>query len=347
MSAAARAILGMLVLAVGVHAAPHGDSGAGLVVHEWGTFTSVSAVDGRDLAWNPWVGPQDLPRFVHVELPKSAARGTVRMETPVLYFYSEEPRRVSVEVGFPRGFITEWYPSAPSPRRTGRLAWTDVAVLPGSEAVLPREEAASHYYAARETDAALLRVGRQHERFLFYRGVGTFPLPLAARLEGGRVHLRAAPGAELGAVVLFESRGGRAGHAWDVLRGGEATLDRPALGTDAEGGLDLIAEQLRSSGLYPREVEAMLATWRDAWTEEGCRVFYLLPRASVDEVLPLTVKPEPAELVRVLVGRLELLTPERIRDVRQRAGGLANPGEDPDRFAFMIREAPRHELRPH
>ena len=37
---------------------------------------------------------------------------TVRMETPVLYFYSARKTTVSVAVDFPKGLITEWYPHA-------------------------------------------------------------------------------------------------------------------------------------------------------------------------------------------------------------------------------------------
>ncbi len=53
----------------------------------------------------------------------------------------------------------------------------------------------------------------------------------------------------------------------------------------------------------------MLATWRDSWFEEGLRVFYILPRTAVDSVLPMSVTPSPASLVRVFVGRVELLAP--------------------------------------
>ena len=54
----------------------------------------------------------------------------------------------------------------------------------------------------------------------------------------------------------------------------------------------------------------MLETWRDSWFEEGLRVFYVLPRAATDAALPLTIDPKPDELVRVLVGRVEVITPE-------------------------------------
>src|SRR5207245_4170326 len=39
-------------------------------------------------------------------------RGTVRMETAVLYFYSSRELDAHVKVAFPQGLITEWYPQA-------------------------------------------------------------------------------------------------------------------------------------------------------------------------------------------------------------------------------------------
>src|SRR5678815_4110751 len=35
-----------------------------LTVHEWGTFTSVTRLDGRAAVWAPLQGPGDLPCFV-------------------------------------------------------------------------------------------------------------------------------------------------------------------------------------------------------------------------------------------------------------------------------------------
>src|SRR5260221_7771480 len=65
---------------------------AGLTVHEWGTFTSIAGNDGHALTWSPLdYALSDLPEFVeHFGWTqyKVGLRGTVRMETPVLYFYS-------------------------------------------------------------------------------------------------------------------------------------------------------------------------------------------------------------------------------------------------------------------
>ena len=101
-----------------------------LTVHEWGTFTTVAGEDGRAVEWLPLSGPVDLPCFVYhyqndpliklragtwrldYENARSHLRGRVRMETPVLYFYSSGDIALNVRVEFPRGLITEWYPQA-------------------------------------------------------------------------------------------------------------------------------------------------------------------------------------------------------------------------------------------
>src|SRR5579863_6463957 len=83
-------------------------------VHEWGTFTSIAGANGMALEWQPFGGPTDLPCFVHrFQIGfKGSLSGTVRMETPVIYFYTPQATTARVHVAFPRGYITEWYPKA-------------------------------------------------------------------------------------------------------------------------------------------------------------------------------------------------------------------------------------------
>ena len=88
---------------------------SGLTAHEWGTFTSIAGRDGSAVEWLPLTGSTDLPGFVeHFRYNgfKLGLRGTVRMETPVLYFYDSRQETVSVKVSFAKGLITEWYPHA-------------------------------------------------------------------------------------------------------------------------------------------------------------------------------------------------------------------------------------------
>src|SRR5438876_9999190 len=81
---------------------------SGLIVHEWGTFTSIAGPDGTAVDWLPQGGATDLPCFVKRSQfnIKGSLSGTVRMETPVLYFYTAHDTSVSVTVRFPQGLIT-------------------------------------------------------------------------------------------------------------------------------------------------------------------------------------------------------------------------------------------------
>ncbi len=288
-----------------------------LVVHEWGTFTSVTSANGERQLWSPLTGPSDLPGFVYRSKQQTqfvrdncvkCGWAYVRMETPVLYFYADRETNVSVNVDFPKGSITEWYPQAGQVGSS--INWGSFTVTPGATANFPVEKAESHYYPARETDAAPIKLGAEHEKFLFYRGVGNFDLPIIAKLAGNQVTVKNVGREELASVVVFENRGGRIG--WQLLNSlkGETTVARPELGQTIDSLRCDLEKYLTAQGLYEKEAAAMVKTWRDSWFEEGLRVFYIVPRRATDAILPITIKPEPTELVRVLVGRVEIITPE-------------------------------------
>jgi hypothetical protein len=385
-----------------------------LTVHEWGTFTSVAGADGSAIDWDALGCKDDLPRFVNAEQYRGfkwRLDGTVRMETPVIYFYSPREIAARVKVFFPKGVITEWYPNGdnaiyeskalmdrmeaslnrlrsgsgadgsgaflvetdsavaisesgkskiysedtvykteslvqPYPtgldpllvrlskslngidtslrQVMGSIAWSDIKVQPGSAAEFPMESGPSRYYAARGTDAAPITVGEQHEKFLFYRGVGRFQVPLWARvLDNGKVAVENRSAETVPAVFLFENRGGRLGFR-NVgalppvnLMEMAVTLDRSSLdGSFSQLRLDLENALVRN-GLYPREAQAMADTWRDSWFEEGSRLIYIVPRHAIDSILPLQVEPAASQTERVFVGRIELITPETKRSVEE------------------------------
>jgi hypothetical protein len=289
-----------------------------LVVHEWGTFTSIAGENGTAVEWRPQSGPTDLPCFVernHRNV-KTSSSGTVRMETPVLYFYSPNNVTVNVTVRFRRGVITEWFPQATVSVNSrsdvgfeGAIAWTDVNVSPGLSAEFPREDGPSHYYTARQTDASPLQAGQDRERFLFYRGVGHFAPPLSATITiDGKTVVWSSRDQIIGDVILFENRGG--GIAYDVRRGQsrQLTFDAPSSSESATPRTELVSI-LTTNGLYQKEAEAMVDTWSDSWFEEGTRLFYVVSRSFIDAVVPLKIDPAPADVTRVFVGRLELITP--------------------------------------
>jgi hypothetical protein len=309
-----------------------GNPELGVTAHEWGTFTTIADGNGGSEPWSPLGGASDLPCFVerlngyaykHVPQPRNTPptqKVTVRMETPVLYFYASRKTIVSVGVDFPRGLITEWYPAASNvspgwqgtlpPVRDGHIKWNSVEIAPGENASLPETGGASHYFAARNTDSALLHLGQQQEKLLFYRGVANFGVPLSARVTGANaIELRNTGADPLALAVLFENRGGQIGYRVLHQLRGQNTIEMPAL----TGSLDSLKQDLSaalvSQGLYRKEADAMIETWRDSWFEEGMRIFYLVPRTLVDRELPLSIQPAPAKIARVFVGREEILSP--------------------------------------
>jgi hypothetical protein len=325
-----------------------------LVVHEWGTFTSIAGRDGVALDWRPLNGPSDLPKFVHtfqegtegLRHAKTPGKGDmtarVRMETPVLYFYAPNEMDVSVKVDFPKGKITEWYPQARE--ASAGIDWGKIKVMPDAAMSFPVESAHSHYYPARETDAAPVQVCRtdgkpgQQEKFLFYRGVGTFDLPLSVKVEGENVILKNLAQDEITHLIIFENQGGKIGYRLCDAFTGEMTHERPALDKSIDSLLEDLKQILVASGLYEKEATAMIKTWRDSWFEEGMRVFYILPRKTTDEILPVTIEPRPAELVRILVGRAEVITPQMEKAVQQQISLLRDPKPE-------VRETAVREIR--
>ena len=364
------------------------DSPEDYVAHEWGTFTSVQGADGVLIEWNP-LETKKLPKFVYdwskPGLDRRPAGGLdrglksrfltlQRMETPVIYFYSDTERTIDVTVRFPQGLITEWYPQAhdigPSafppnklataldglvqktgarPRFTiaslfgrkgvadSRIHWKSIRVLPTGrhadlDAVIPTDTSGIHYFAARETDAAFVRVktpdkAAEHEKFLFYRGVANFKTPLQITFNSGNetnVFLQNTGTDELKHLFVLAIRHGRGKfiyedhvpsgqHVYAELKSGEDLLP---LGELAARISERMSAALQQEGLYRREADAMVKTWRESWFEEdGLRVLYVLPRKWTDEILPLTLDPGPRELVRVMVGRAELIPPSAEREL--------------------------------
>jgi hypothetical protein len=239
----------------------------------------------------------------------------------VIYFYTDRPLTASVRVDFQWGRITEWYPQAG--QRSANLQsieWKSIQMLPGLKPDLPRDPSHSHYYPARATDADPLLVsgedGEQYEKFLFYRGIGVSPLPVRAMIEGETVRVQNTTPEPIAQVILFENRNGRIGYRIHAGLKEEVVLERPSPAHSMVPVVTDLKKGLIAQGLYEKEAEAMIQTWREAWFEEGLRVFYIVPRAVTDAVLPIAIEPKPTELVRVLVGRIELITPEMEEGIR-------------------------------
>jgi hypothetical protein len=345
----------LLALPVPAEAAAPLDAGK-LIVHEWGTFLSVQGPDGVALG-GMIESEEDLPPFVRERGLGGLSRAslTSKVETPVTYFYVDRPRTVQVRAEMPKGLLTHWFPMVQSfgpPLKAGRtpaptgsfLDWGTVHLTPAPRAAanglipgLRPVAANSPWRFVRETDSALVKVGpprpglsyrTQSEKFLFYRGLGAFDLPLSVQTTEGRCSttltlFNRGPEPLSGA---FAVQVGKSDIRFTTAPSFQQTCRRGGVNVQLGDPMPLakgvpeakrkVADALVKAGLYRKEAEAMVNNWEHSYFRtEGLRVLYLLPRSTVDQTLPIRITPAPQELVRVMVGRVEVLTARTQRSV--------------------------------
>lgn len=352
---------------------------SGLVVHEWGSMqhhvgTSTSEFDliGEDQS--------DLPSFVKVWADQPVL-GPQIIRKPILYFYTQQQRKVNVTVRFPEGVLTQWYPDvsffAPQrdgrgrlgnnqapPPRNGLLAWQQIDLNPETDTSKFAQVDKNHpwWHIARDTDATPVRVVAQNgrraatggvvERFLFYRGAGSYtPMVLPTRNE---------PGVDLSVRVPFSQIDLRGVFLVRVNDSGATISHAPVLraeGTMALAGpneikpIDIAAklakaqliESLEAAGLFPKEAAGLVEIWGDdMFTTPGERLLYLMPSNEVERVLPLDIQPAPSQTVRTLIAWVELSTPEaekRVKDLIDKLG--SNDAKERDAADAELRRLDR------
>jgi hypothetical protein len=339
----------------------------GLVVHEWGTFLAMNGSDGVSLD-GMYHEEHALPSFVHarstdqLRLPMSQLKG----ETPVIYFYTREAAKANVTVDFPTGLWTQWYPQASTvspglvqtgslPRtRDGRISW-DVTLLPPSmkHGEPPATSGDALWNYARDVDAAYVAATdrtrlasperSEWERFIFYRGLGEAPLPVHARLDGGRVTASTSLTEGLRHLFILRVENGRGVYAYAPALTIASNVDQAVPSMDAALPIDEFVEQVSAdvarrlveSGLYEKEARAMVNTWASSYFKtDGVRLLFVMPQSWTERFIPMRIKPAPDRLVRVMVGRMELLSAEREKRAERAISLLTSPDPSDRDWAF-------------
>src|SRR5258708_3417088 len=139
---------------------------------------------------------------------------------------------------------------------------------------------------------------------------GTVSVHISATLEAeNKLRVENRSGQPIPNTIFFERRGENVGFRVNGALQNEVLMDPPQLNSTVDSLARELEGILIAQGLYQNEAQAMVQTWRDSWFEEGSRLLYIVPEEFVNTVLPLTIKPAPAQTTRVFVGRLELVTP--------------------------------------
>jgi hypothetical protein len=213
----------------------------------------------------------------------------------------------------------------------GVLNWGTVEVLkPDQHPEVPEASLGKFTWSyARQVAANTVRVSGvpgaevpQEERFLFYRGLGNFQLPVRVTAgTGGALALHNE--AALGMGAAFVVRVGSSRGAFASLPGGIGPGETLATVAPAEGDGealndyaarlgDAVTDALDATGLYHDEAVAMVNTWKHQWFRTpGLRVLYLMPQPLTEAQIPLTISPAPDATVRVMMIRVEVISPEQ------------------------------------
>jgi hypothetical protein len=325
---------------------------AQLVVHEWGTFTSLQDERGEAIGGIN-TDDEPVPGFVHraanlIQAGGDAGKGippndsevTMRLETPVIYFHlppGEKSRTVDVNVAFRGGWLTEYFPDADSQQpglsssgrighlttdTMGTLGWHRVHI--GGAGDAPKTDE-SVWTSPRDVKCDPIRVGSEAEKFLFYRGVGRIDSPLnVGRMEGDKddiVIRRTDTSGDIDprqlwlvdvredGMLAWRKAEPRVTSSYEI-----AVADSHFAKVDYGDGASLrkeLSDALVAKGLFRDEADALLNTWQQSYFKNaGLRMFFLVDPSWTGRVLPLQISGE-AEVTRVMIGRIELVTPKQ------------------------------------
>jgi hypothetical protein len=332
-----------------------------LIVHEWGTFTSLEDESGTPIGGIN-TDDEPVPAFVHdlhriidgpSEIPRQIfAKGLpvcdpdpdvrVRLETPVIYFHlpaaGPQSIKLDVDVTFHGGWLTQYYPdaevSAPGLRvnpsggigkldstTDGTLSWHGLTI--GTNNAGPATKAPV-WLAPRAVDAAgVTTANNESERFLFYRGVGNIlpPVQVSLSSDGEDMNIKADSPEIMRTLWLVDvkndgrcavrSLGSRTEVAYDSMLAPVAFADREYSTNTVAAIRKALKTEMVHEGLFADEADALLNTWETSYFRRpGLRLFFMVPTAWTNRVLPLHLSVD-ANMNRVMIGRIEIVTPQQ------------------------------------
>ena len=291
---------------------------AELEVHEWG---SINIVTGQQkvTVGNIADDQSDLPNFVEVWTKQPQIR-PIMIEKPIIYFYTDTKQTVSVNVKYPEGVFTQWWPKPnsffpyaptgnnPTPTTGGLLNWTVTLDPKGSfDKQMPAMNNHIWWPIARDVDAATVLSNRGGvEKFLFYRGAGKFIPTLKVDIsDKGEFLLSNVDKAESREIYTVNVEEGKDPH---IVYLPALTADKTILNSADEAAKHM-QSRLEEKGLFTKEAAGMVKIWRKAMFEKpGQRAMYMMEKEDIDKMLPLQISPKPDKEVRVILIRFECLS---------------------------------------
>lgn len=214
------------------------------------------------------------------------------------------------------------------------LTWSNLKI--GGD--WPLTNATQHVWTSPRavTSAKVQTTNFESEQFLFYRGVAHIDAPLRVSREDNQLVFRSqwklptTPPPAIGSLWLVDIRPDGT-IAYRPLPSLQLDSDSTKILTKTSAqfktsdytaaNLEKLKAALQAAligeGLFIDEARALINTWELSYFKSaGLRVFFIVPRAWTDFYLPLNVS-VLAEINRVMVGRIELVTPEQREQLKE------------------------------
>jgi hypothetical protein len=321
-----------------------------LAVHEWGVFRVSEDADFANAAVRAeW---DDLPSFAYGHIRGRAVPqhwGALEDRAkPITFFYADAPTQAQVQVSFPGGMAGAWFPATMNPavegldkqpKVGGSLHWVVALKQPpnGWRPRLPAvpEVPATHWVSRVrqvKADEVFARFGPngndvEREKFIYYDGLFPQKRWLKIVVDKDRVGLTSQVKHPVFDITVVDRRGDkvRVGRVGQLDAGGAIKEIKfvdadPARFTAAAA--EALVKQLVGAGLFEDEAKSLADIWRARLLETpGLSLFYRLPQAEYDALMPLTITPQPKSVVRTALiyhSHLEPDFADRVLDlVRQ------------------------------
>ncbi len=310
----------LFIVMIVVSAAPARADEPALTVHEFGVFTwGDGALHGiLDEEVPPFIKDACLVSRPAPVRPDPPVRPPRPVRKPILYFHGAPADGVDLVVNFKSGRASWVFPCGDTPDPV-TVEWKDLSF--GRTNTHPIQDPGSSpayqwIHQARAPEALWVNGAKQSERFAFYDGTLTGTTPMEIRVRGDRITLTNKMDAPLHDVLVVRRVGDKVATIW-LADGGkgipvdgsvEVLLpDLAAIPDHFAGGMTgALAERLKGAGLHQDEAQASAVMFEtEFFGRDGLRVIARMPQSSYDDLLPLTMTPEPAKIVRV--GLIEMI----------------------------------------
>jgi len=248
--------------------------------------------------WGVMVGCMTDTSFFLTSRPEQASL----VREPVIYIHSQDKAPFTAEVTFNTGRPTDTYPEAQVNGNT--VLWEDVAFAPtltpqgprGTDDFVPLD---SIIDILNDVDADCLEYNGQTARFLFYEGEVPFENEIKATYDfpsQQATFVNQGAYSVYNVMVIASAYVGRI----DQLNPGKGvTVD-----FSDQIQVDLVTD-LVSEGFTAKEAQAFAKLWQEpffhpASPELNGHIIYRLPQDKYDELISLSINPQPDKTIRSL-----------------------------------------------